>query len=199
MDEYTYKEIAEIAVENNLLNSHKFIVIKNGIPTIATISQILDLIPVDELISLFLSRIDVSQLNIFIVKPVLSIATELPTSRMNVGDRYFMTDTFHIAEWMGGSWNLTDTPIGYSIYSYSQHKFIVRTEEGYDISSGNSSFEMAFNDVDSITVNHNMNKYPSIVVMDSSNRAVTTQETYLDRNNVLVTWTGRTSGTIICN
>ena len=58
---------------------------------------------------------------------------------------------------------------------------------------------MDFISTEFVEVNHNLNKYPSIVVMDSANRALITQVTYRDRNVCEVSWTGETSGTIVCN
>lgn len=159
-------------------------------------------VTIQQLVQFFLSQIEFGELEIYIVKPVKSIATTLPVENMVLGDRYFITSgdlMLSIAEWNGASWNITKTKPGDCIYSYSQKKFIVRTDEGFEISDGRDSYETDFNVTESVRVNHNLNRYPSVVVMDSSNRQIITQVTYLDRNTCEVSWTGETSGKIVCN
>ena len=65
--------------------------------------------------------------------------------------------------------------------------------------SKRDSYEVSFNVTESVRVNHSLNRYPSVVVMDSSNRQIVTMVTYIDRNTVVVSWTGETSGKIVCN
>ncbi|MEI6697370.1 MAG: hypothetical protein WCO13_15050 [Bacteroidota bacterium] len=159
-------------------------------------------ISVQQLLNFILSRIDLRELEIYISKPILSLVTQLPVEDIQLGDRYFIIsgDLFlKIAEWNGASWNIVDTKNGDSFYSFSQKKFIVRTIDNYVLSSERDSFEIPFTSTENVVVNHNLNKYPSIVVMDSSNRAIITQVTYRDRNICEVSWSGETSGTIVCN
>ena len=68
-----------------------------------------------------------------------------------------------------------------------------------EISNNIYSYEEEFVDRTFLTVTHNMNKYPSVVVMDSTMRQVVTEVTYIDRNRLDVSWTGETSGRIVCN
>ncbi|MFZ4413492.1 MAG: hypothetical protein ACOYOV_10450 [Bacteroidales bacterium] len=138
----------------------------------------------------------------YIKKPVISIANELPVENLSIGDRYFMiadNSNLSIAEWNGTSWIFTSTKDGDCIYSYAQRKFIIRTLESYETSSVTDEYETDFNTTESVTVRHNLNRYPSVLVLDSTNRQIITQVTYTDRNTAYVSWTGETSGKIVCN
>ncbi|MFZ4400419.1 MAG: hypothetical protein ACOYO1_10325 [Bacteroidales bacterium] len=138
----------------------------------------------------------------YIKKPVISIANELPVENLTISDRYFMiagNSILSIAEWNGTSWIFQTTKDGDCIYSYTQKKFIIRTLESYETSSVSDEYETNFNTTESVTVRHNLNRYPSILVLDSTNRQIITQVTYTDRNTAYVSWTGETSGKIVCN
>ena len=138
----------------------------------------------------------------YIKKPVISLANELPVVNMALGDRYFMTvgnSALSIAEWNGSSWFYISTKDGDCIFNYSQKKFIIRTPENYELSSVSDDYEIDFNLTESVTVRHNLNRYPSVVVLDSTNRQIITQITYTDRNSCVVSWVGETSGKIVCN
>lgn len=138
----------------------------------------------------------------YIKKPVISLAIELPAENQSIGDRYFMiagNSALSIAEWNGTSWIFLSTRDGDCIFSYSQKKFIIRTIDNYELSSVSDDYEIDFNLSDTVTVRHNLNRYPSVVVLDSTNRQIVTQITYTDRNSCVVSWTGETSGKIVCN
>jgi hypothetical protein len=138
----------------------------------------------------------------YIKKPVISLANELPAENQSIGDRYFMiagNSALSIAEWNGTSWIFLSTRDGDCIFSYSQKKFIIRTIDNYELSSVSDDYEIDFNLSDTVTVRHNLNRYPSVVVLDSTNRQIVTQITYTDRNSCVVSWTGETSGKIVCN
>ena len=68
-----------------------------------------------------------------------------------------------------------------------------------EVSNNIYTYEEEFVDRTFLTVTHNMNKYPSVVVMDSAMRQLIVEVTYIDRNRVDVSWTGETSGRIVCN
>ena len=61
------------------------------------------------------------------------------------------------------------------------------------------SFELAFTNVSSINVNHNLNKYPICVLKDSTWRQAFCTVTHTDKNNLIASWQGNTTGTIICS
>jgi hypothetical protein len=157
---------------------------------------------IQQLLNFFLNRIDFGGLEIYVTKPVISIATELPTANVNIGDRYFIVAgdlALKIAEWNGASWNIIETKTGDCIYSYSQKKFIIRTTNFYEFSSTQDSFERTFENAVEVEVRHNLDRYPSVIAMDSSNRSFVCQVEYPDRYHCIVSWVGETSGRIICN
>jgi len=139
----------------------------------------------------------------YIKKPVLSIVEYLPDiDLMKIGNRYFLASGSHalnIAEWKGSNWEYQQTKEGDSIFSSQDQKYIVRLKDGYELPANRDSYEVVFNVTESVVVHHYLNRYPSIVVLDSSNRAFVTQQTYPDRDTCIVSWTGETSGKIICN
>ncbi|MFZ4400907.1 MAG: hypothetical protein ACOYO1_12800 [Bacteroidales bacterium] len=144
-----------------------------------------------------------SDLASFIKKPVLAIVETLPDpDLMQIGNRYFIAtgeDSYKISEWKGGRWEYQNTKEGDCIFCFQDEKFIVRAKEAYQLPANRDSYEVIFNLTESVIVNHNLNRYPSIVVMDSSNRAFVVQVTYQDRDTCIVSWTGETSGKIVCN
>lgn len=144
-----------------------------------------------------------AELASYIKKPVLSIVEILPEPDVTqLGNRYYIEsgeNSNKIAEWKGTAWQYQSTKEGDCIFSFQEQKLIVRTKEGYEVASNRDSYEVTFNVTESVRVNHNLNRYPSVVVMDSSNRQIITEVTYLDRNTCEVSWTGETSGKIVCN
>lgn len=48
-------------------------------------------------------------------------------------------------------------------------------------------------------VNHNLNKFPAVVVVDSANSIVVGEITYIDFNNITVSFSGAFSGKCYCN
>ena len=76
-------------------------------------------ITIQQLLNFILSRIDLRELEIYIIKPVLSMVTQLPSEDKQIGDRYFVISgdlMLKIAEWNGASWNIFDTKNGDSVY-----------------------------------------------------------------------------------
>jgi len=192
------KRIRDFTQEMNISLSQKLIIDDDTYNS----DQEFRIVTIQQLVNFFLSKIEFNELELYILKPVISIVIELPTENMRPGDRYFITSgdlALTVGEWNGASWNILNTKSGDCIYSYSQKKFIVRNAEGYEISDGRDSYEIDFNTCESIRVYHNLNRYPSVVVMDSSNRQIITQVIYNDRNSCDVSWVGETSGRIVCN
>lgn len=139
----------------------------------------------------------------YIKKPVIAVVDALPDPEvLQNGNRYFIArdeNALSIAEWKGGSWEYQTTKEGDCIFCFQEQKLIVRTKESFELPANRDSFEMNFNVCEMVRVVHNLNRYPSVVVMDSSNRQIITQVTYTDRNSCEVSWTGETSGKIVCN
>lgn len=48
-------------------------------------------------------------------------------------------------------------------------------------------------------IQHNLNKYPSVTVVDSGNSVVTGEVVYIDKNNIQITFTSTFSGKVYCN
>lgn len=48
-------------------------------------------------------------------------------------------------------------------------------------------------------IQHNLNKYPSVTVVDSGNSVVTGEIVYIDKNNIQITFTSAFSGKAYCN
>jgi hypothetical protein len=66
-------------------------------------------------------------------------------------------------------------------------------------SVGDKSFTMEFNSVNSVTVNHNLEKRPAVSVVDTADQVCWADVTYIDDNNVLVEFGAVNSGFIYCN
>lgn len=49
------------------------------------------------------------------------------------------------------------------------------------------------------SINHGMNKYPSVTVVDSAGTVIRTRVKYLDANNLEVGWAGATTGRAYLN
>lgn len=64
---------------------------------------------------------------------------------------------------------------------------------------GDKNFVQEFTNSDSVLVNHNLNKYPSVTVINSANDEVVGELEYININSLLVTFIGSFSGKITCN
>lgn len=65
--------------------------------------------------------------------------------------------------------------------------------------SGDKTFEQAFSGVSSVTVTHNLGKYPSITIIDSANDEVEGNVEYISTNQLVVSFSAPFSGSVICN
>lgn len=79
-----------------------------------------------------------------------------------------------------------------------------KSDADYDIewrqpSLADKTFVQMFNGTDSLQINHKLNKYPSVVVMDSAGEEVVAAVNYIDVDNIAVNFMFPTSGTISCN
>lgn len=65
--------------------------------------------------------------------------------------------------------------------------------------SGDSHFEQSFTNQSSVTVTHNLGKYPAVEVIDSANDGVVGNVKHNSKNELTVTFASSFSGIVICN
>jgi len=65
--------------------------------------------------------------------------------------------------------------------------------------SFDKNYIQSFTVTDTVTVNHNLQKYPSVTVVSSAKHMIIGDVTYTDMNNLIVTFTAPFSGTVYCN
>jgi hypothetical protein len=65
--------------------------------------------------------------------------------------------------------------------------------------SFDKNFTWPFTVSDTVTVPHNLQKYPAVTVVSSAKQIVIGDVTYTDMNNLTVTFTAPFSGTVYCN
>lgn len=63
----------------------------------------------------------------------------------------------------------------------------------------NSYYTQEFTSVDTVSVQHYLNKFPSVTILDSANRQILGDVQYIDENSLTVTFTEAITGKIICN
>lgn len=111
------------------------------------------------------------------VKDTIAERNAIPIGERYLGIEVFVVETLKKYTLKVGLNNYDWEEVSNNIYTYEE-EFVNRTF---------------------LTVIHNMNKYPSVVVMDSAMRQLIVEITYIDRNRVDVSWTGETSGKVVCN
>ena len=65
------------------------------------------------------------------------------------------------------------------------------------IQATTQTFEVVFTNVTEYTVNHNLNKYPIIQVLNEANDEVEVSILHTNKNSFTVSWNGNMTGTII--
>jgi hypothetical protein len=65
--------------------------------------------------------------------------------------------------------------------------------------SFDKNYVQTFIVTDTVTVTHNLQKYPAVTVVSSAKQIVIGDITYTDLNNLTVTFTAPFSGTVYCN
>lgn len=65
--------------------------------------------------------------------------------------------------------------------------------------SYDKNYIQAFTVTDTVTVTHNLQKYPSVTVVNSANDVVVGDVTYTNTNTLVVTFSAPFSGTVYCN
>ena len=65
------------------------------------------------------------------------------------------------------------------------------------IQTTTQTFEVVFTNVTEYTVDHNLNKYPIIQVLNEANDEVEVSILHTNKNSFTVSWNGNMTGTII--
>lgn len=65
------------------------------------------------------------------------------------------------------------------------------------IQATTQTFEVVFTNVTEYTVDHNLNKYPIIQVLNEANDEVEVRILHTNKNSFTVSWNGNMTGTII--
>ncbi|MFZ4412924.1 MAG: hypothetical protein ACOYOV_07560 [Bacteroidales bacterium] len=102
------------------------------------------LLTVQQILNHFLSLVDLSSLEVYILKPVMASVAAFPATDLSVGDRYFINagDLFcSIGEWNGASWDVVNTVHGDCFYCFASHNFIVRKADSFEFSAGGNSYQ----------------------------------------------------------
>lgn len=68
-----------------------------------------------------------------------------------------------------------------------------------DPGSGDLTYSQAFTVASSVTVTHNLGKYPSVMVIDSAGDEVEGAVEHTSANELVVTFAAAFSGTVYCN
>lgn len=79
-----------------------------------------------------------------------------------------------------------------------------KSDDDYDVewrtpSIADKTFVQHFSGTDSLQIKHQLNKYPSVVVIDSAGDEVVASVSYIDVDNLAVNFVHPTSGIISCN
>jgi hypothetical protein len=65
--------------------------------------------------------------------------------------------------------------------------------------SGDKHYEQTFTNQSTVTVNHNLGKYPAVTVITSAGDEVEADIDHLDANSFTVSFSSATGGVIYCN
>ena len=60
-------------------------------------------------------------------------------------------------------------------------------------------YEVSFLPTSSLSVNHSLNKYPAVTILDTAGDEVEGQVVHVDNNNILVNFSAAFGGVITCN
>ena len=64
---------------------------------------------------------------------------------------------------------------------------------------GDKHYEQPFNSVSTVTLDHNLNKYPAITIIDSAGTQFIADVNHTTINKTILSWNGATSGTAYAN
>lgn len=65
--------------------------------------------------------------------------------------------------------------------------------------SFDKNYIQAFNVTSTVTVNHNLQKYPAVTIINSANDEVDGDVSYTDLNTLTLSFSAPFSGTVFCN
>lgn len=65
--------------------------------------------------------------------------------------------------------------------------------------SGDKHYEQSFTNQSSVTVDHNLGKFPSVTVIDTANDEVEGSVDHISINQVIVSFSASFSGKVVCN
>ncbi|MEN6621506.1 MAG: collagen-like protein [Smithella sp.] len=65
--------------------------------------------------------------------------------------------------------------------------------------TGDATYSVSFTNQNEVTVNHNLGKYPSVVMKDSAGSEYIVEISHNSVNQCVVSWTIPMTGTITCN
>jgi hypothetical protein len=66
-------------------------------------------------------------------------------------------------------------------------------------SIGDKFYQQDFRSTTTVTVTHNLGKYPSVAVVNTFKEQVEAEIDYIDTNNLTVKFNGANTGTVFCN
>ena len=104
--------------------------------------------------------------------------------------------------------NLDETSHPYILNNFSSHEYTAQEIEEHNTSpDAHSDIRAKFNTFihnqgvasDYWHITHNMDKYPSVTVVDSANNEIVAEVHYVDRNNLIVTMNGASKGKAYLN
>jgi hypothetical protein len=92
-------------------------------------------------------------------------------------------------------------PEGKSAYEVAIANGFVGTESEWlnSLVSLDLTFRMDFTAEDTVVVDHNLGKYPAVIVIDSAGDQVEGSVYYVNTNQVIVSFSHPTSGQVTCN
>ncbi len=65
--------------------------------------------------------------------------------------------------------------------------------------SGDKTFKQDFTNASSVTVSHNLNKYPAVTIINSAGAEVEGDPNYIDANTLTISFSASFSGSVLCN
>jgi hypothetical protein len=61
------------------------------------------------------------------------------------------------------------------------------------------TFNQSFVNQTTVTVTHNLGKFPSVTMVDTAKTEFEVDVTHVDNNSLIASWSTQTSGTVYCN
>jgi hypothetical protein len=96
-------------------------------------------------------------------------------------------------------------PPGVAIGGSTGDVLTKQSDDDYDVDwtplnlLGDKNFVQNFSSATSVTVTHNLGKYPAVTVVDSANDEVEGEVEHISVNELVVTFSAPFSGKVVCN